>query len=342
MEYNIAYFQNKSYRRYETFLIGFSEKCYKTVDFIGNSWWFSENPLNGYLLFAYTKEEIVSRCVITERRLRYKNNVISCFEIGGLCTLPQHQRRGLCTRLVKKAVELGFDSGPKLIYGTSNARSGPVYRKLNYSFVDIENSYLILLMNSFNPLLKKIGLRKDKPILNKRERGHFKPLLKSLNVAEITFDQYKRATKPFKRMNEADDDYLERRLSVGLKNQRRFFYGTSKNQEFYCAFKDYKLGYLRTILVSEYFLNGNLDHSCRKFNFLRTIASRYYQDYDGIYLKSVVRKSWRKYLDMLRYKYIVHRKLPVNYSFCDLPEQQVSTIMSNIVKVFQMTDCDIG
>ena len=94
--------------------------------------------------------------------------------------------------------------------------------------------------------------------------------------------------------------------------------------------------------TKEYFIDGKRGDTSCKYHFLKLIASRYYRYHDGIYLKTVVNKSVLKYLDMFRFHNVIHRRLPICYYSVCLPQQQVDDMMHDLVKIFQLTDCDIG
>jgi hypothetical protein len=342
MDYKSIYFQNDQFLDYQKFLGAFKKKHYRTSDFMGDQWWAPTNPFRGFIFFAYSEgEEIVSRCVITERKLKFAGAIIDSYEIGGTDTLPQHRKRGLFTRLVKKAMEVGFAAGPKLIYGTPNAQSGPGYRKLQYSFVDSEDQYLVLMITSVNPVLRKLSLKKD-DIISTRRGQHYNHPKRRVPITEISVAEYIDATKGFVRMNYTDHEYLTRRLSVNEDNNRRFFRGIGNTGEFYCAIRNHKLGFLQPLLVSEYFLKGYLDHSPGKFGLLRAIEAGYYHNTDGIYLKCSVDSRSVLFGRFAKYGYVVHRKLPICYAFADIKREDVDQMMSQLVNIYQLSDCDIG
>jgi hypothetical protein len=342
MDYKIIYFRNDQFLDCQSFLGEFKKKTYQATDFMGDPWWTPTNPFRGFLFFAYIEgEEIVSRCAITERKLKFAGAIIDSYEIGGNDTLPQHRKRGLLTSLIRGAMEVGFAAGPKLIYGTPNARSGPAYRKLQYSFVDSEDQYLVLMITSVNPVLRKLALKKD-DIISTRRGQNYKNLLRRLTITEISVSEYIDATKGFLRMNYTDHDYLTRRLRVIEVNNRRFFRWIGDTGEFYCVIRNHKLGFLQPLLVSEYFLNGCLDHSAGKFGLLRAIEAGYYHNTDGIYLRCNVDPRSILFRRFAKYGYVVHRKLPICYAFADIKREDVDQMMSQLVTIYQLSDCDIG
>ena len=187
-----------------------------------------------------------------------REQVGDCYEIGGTCTLPQHRRKGLFSRLVKQAMQLAFDSGHMLIYGTPNDKSGPGYKKLGFSFVDKQDNFLMWLCNPANALLRKLNLKR-KRIQNTRILSSIESVFYSTKVTEIALGQYIHATKSFVRMNRVDEKYLRHRLTVSKDNNRRFFHGSGRTGQFYCAIRDYKLRFLHLLIMSEYFLDGHID-----------------------------------------------------------------------------------
>lgn len=342
MEYHVTWFTSGQRREFEHFIESFRGKAYRPDAFIGPNWWDSSSPLGGFLLFAFTPDEIASRCVLTGRRLAFQGQVIDCFEIGGTCTMAQHQRKGLFTRLVKQAMELGFDAPAQVIYGTPNDRSGPGYQKLGYSFLDQQDSHFVLLTHSVHPLLRKLGLKKG-PVTSAtrcREQEHSQ----GWTIAEVDLDRYANATGEFSRMNWAGDGYLKRRLGAGGDvRHRRFFHASSAGEEAWYALDNYELSFLRLILVSEYFMNGRIDHGPAKFRLLRKIASAYYRNHDGVYLKCRVDPKVAPIVWALKHGLFVHRELPICY-FANprYSSDSIDQLMHGLSDVFQLTDCDIG
>lgn len=341
MTYSIIHFEKNHFQQYEDFLKSFKSGYYSSDSFISRDWWTINSPLRGYIVFAYTEKEIASRCIITRRRINYQDKVVDCYEIGGTCTLPQHQRKGLFTKVVKQTVELGFGSGTKLIYGTPNNKSGPGYKKLGFSFIDKQDNFLVWLCSPLNALLRKLNLNRS-PIQNIRTLHSIKSLLHSVKVTELTLEQYIQNTKSFVRMNHVDEEYLRHRLAVNKNNNRRFFHGSGEKGQFYCAIREYELGFLRLLMLSEYFLDGHIDDTWIKAINARIIQRGFYKNTDGIYFKSFIDPSRSRIFDTVLWRSIVHRRLPICYTYTGLPKEQVEQMMSQLVQVFQLTDCDIG
>jgi GNAT superfamily N-acetyltransferase len=342
MEYKVVWFTSGQRREYEQFIAGFPGKAYHSETFIGTNWWDSDDSPGGFLLFACTPDEIASRCVLTGRRLAYEGKAIDCFEIGGTYTLAQHQRKGLFSRLVKQAMELGFNTPARVIYGTPNDRSGPGYQKLGYSFIDRPNSRFVLLTHSVHPLLRKLGLKKA-PV-SPTERPGKQVRFRNWTFTEVDLDEYAVATREFPRMNWVGDGYLKRRLGTGsTTGHRRFFHASTTGQEAWYALNNYELSFLRLILVSEFFLNGQIDRGPTKLRLLRRIASAYYRHHDGVYLKCRVDPQVGTAARVLKYGAFVHRRLPVCY-FANprVSSSDIDQMMQTLVEVFQLTDCDIG
>lgn len=341
MQYEIAYFKNNRLDEYEDFLKSFKVKQYSKDVFTSRTWWAPQNPFGGYIVFAHTDKEIVSRFVITQRCIRYREQLIDCYETGGACTLAQHQQKGLFTRLVKKAMELGFNSGPKLIYGTPNDRSGPGFKKLGFSFIDKQDNYLIWIYNTVNILFRKLSFRRV-PIQNLPNLCSPETLHHEMKISELSVDKYIRETKEFMRMNYSNEEYLKRRLAVSNENNRRFFYGSGGHGQFFCTIRNYKLSFLNLLLLSEYFLDGNIDDTWTKVAYAKIIQKGFYKNTDGIYLKGLVDPLNSRFLYTFLRGSIVHRKLPICYAYTGLQKEQVDEMMSQLINIFQLTDCDIG
>jgi GNAT superfamily N-acetyltransferase len=342
LQYRVIWFTTGQRREYEQFAASFQGKAYRPETFIGPNWWEPGNPLGGFLLFACTADEIVSRCVLTGRRLAYEGKPIDCFEIGGTYTLEQHQRKGLFSRLVKQAMKLGFDTPAQVIYGTPNDQSGPGYRKLGYHFIDRPNSRFVLLAHSAHPLLRRLGLTKA-PI-HHVETSSGQVRFRDWTFTEVGLDEYIAATGQFPRMNWAGDEYLKRRLGTGGDvTHRHFFHASQTGQQAWYATDDYTLSFLRLVLVSEFFLDGQLDRGPIKLRLLRKIASAYYRHHDGVYLKCHVDPKVGKVARLLKYGAFIHRQLPIcYYANPRVSSSDIDRMMQSLVEVFQLTDCDIG
>lgn len=349
MEYQFIHFKNDQYQDYCTFLNGFKKRQFLEIPWdspqseSGLQNGTGDNSYTNLIFFAYTSTEIASRCCLSERRLWYRGDVINCFEIGGTTTLPHHQRRGLFTKLVKDAMKIGFSTEHKLIYGTPNERSGPGYRKLNYSFVDQENSFFVLRPCFISPLIRKLGIEKGQIEHIKKQNKQTRPFHSSI-FSEIDIEDYFEATRDFPRMNYVDETYFDKRFDRHKTDStRRFFKVTTQRGDFFCALKDHDLSFLKLIIVSEYFLNGKIDNSYEKFRLIRSLASIYYRNYDGVYLKCSIEPDVSRVVLFLKSRLIVHRKLPICYiNNPDFPDDKVHSMMEHLVKVFQLTDCDIA
>ena len=341
MDYEITYFQPNQRDDYVSFLKKFSEKDDSTTMFRADDWWTPTNPFQGFLLFAHTTEEIAAGCTITGRQLSYSGDVVDCFEIGDTWTLPQHQRRGLFTRLVKTAMELGFAAGPKLIYGTPNNQSGPGYRKLGYSFIDNEQHYLILMPKMVQIALRKAGMKRG-PIVARDRPDNYTLTSKGMTISEMQPDEYFATTRSFTRMNHVDDTYLPRRLRTSRRRNRRFFCANGSTGVFHASVRDHKVSFFNPLLVSEYFLNGSIDNTTAKLDFLCAIQRGYYKSADGIYLKSYTPPSGGRLSVLLKHGYVVHRDLPICYACSGIPKEEADVMMAQLAPAFQLTDCDIG
>lgn len=341
MDYQIRHFHNSQFQEYLEFIKSFPGKSYKEDKFVSDQQWQDHEREDRYIFFAFNDDEIAARCSISERKLNFEGDAIKCFEIGGTDTLPAHQRKGLFSRLVNSATDLGLSLQAKLIYGTPNGRSGPGYKKLGYSFNDISDSHLIFFPRVNRVVLKNRGLFRDQQIRNIRHEDPLISRIKGFSTNEITLDEYIKFTKDFPRMNFCDEEYLLNRLGNIDALNRRFFKLEKGGHVFYFALRNYQLQYLRTVLVSEYFIDGKRDDTDQKFQILKWIGSKYYRDHDGIYMKSMTKMGCGGFADKLKHRYFVHRMLPVCYN-SQLPCNEIHKVMNRMINYFQMTDCDIG
>jgi len=341
MEFKTIYFHKDQFADYSDFMKDFHEDKDLDEAIPRRKWWIFENIYDGYFILAYNQNEVASTCFISGKKIYSGGEEIFCFEIGETWTGEKFRRNGLFTKMVKKAMEIGFSAGAEVIYGTPNAQSSPGYRKLKYFFIGDESDCLVLLPNAINIGIRKAGLKKETDLKSIEIDGSYKPKFKNIEIAEIKFEEYLKGTKDFKRMNCASDEYMEWRFEKSFHNYR-FFCGTGKKGEFYCCIKPHQLGNLNCILISEYFLNGKLDKAAGKYEFLRLIGSAYYDDHDGMYMKNSTKKSALKYYDMTRNRYLIHRHLPICYFPKDIEGEKIHKIMANLLNNFQLSDCDIG
>ena len=334
MEYEFVSFCNNQYDEFNHFLDTLGPKLANKNDFLGDSWWDMSGYLRSYVFLAHDGNEFASSCFLTERELSHRGNIIPCFEIGGTATRSMHQRRGLFSKLVNCAVQKAFSMEIPLIFGTPNDRSGPGYRKLGWDFIERSSTSLILVPNVLNSILRKLNVIKS-------EVECFYPndkyLLKTnLLMHELSIDQYINVTSHFSRMNFTGHGYLERRLEG-----RRFFFLRDGNHEFYCCLRKYNLQYLRLLLVSEYFLDGKIDQSLKKYSYIKKICQNFYKNFDGFYLDGTVSENQSKLITFFMGKGICHRKLPICF-MVKKNDEHVKQAFSELSKNFQMSDCDIG
>lgn len=94
------------------------------------------------------KEEIVSVCTVTPKRLWHRGNKVAWAEIGDTFTSPAYLRKGMFGDLVNATRSRAEASGFNLIYGLPNDQSLPGYKKkLNFivnSNIRLNDYYLLL------------------------------------------------------------------------------------------------------------------------------------------------------------------------------------------------------
>ncbi len=201
MKYEIAAFKNDEFDRYSRFLESFTSRKYKPGNLVGTKWWLLARDYPGFVFFAHNGFEIAARCMITKRVLCYRNEDLFCFESGGTWTLPEHQRKGLFTRLAQEAVRVGFEAGAKIIYSTPNARSGPGRHKLGFEFTSRANTYLIVAPSLINMFSRRIGWKNK--VSEKREACVPE---RETKVRELSIKEYARVASQYPRMNDVQDD----------------------------------------------------------------------------------------------------------------------------------------
>jgi len=341
VEFETIWFHKDQLDEYLNFVNEYHENTGLDKAIPRRKWWIFENIYDGYFLLAYKNKEVASTCFISGKKIDCDDGPLFCFEIGETWTAEKFRRKGLFTKMVKKATEIAFNAGAEVIYGTPNAQSAPGYNKLKYYFIHDVNESLILIPNIMHICLNKAGLKKRQPVKVINIDVGCEPVFRDIKVKEISFEKYLEKTKSFKRMNHISNEYMNWRFKDSF-HEYRYFHGIRKKSEFYCTAKPHSLGYLNCILISEYFLNGKLDNSEIKYKFIRIIGSAFYKNYDGLYLKSTDKKSSRKYAFMIKHRAVMHRQLPICYFPRDNQGEKVHKIMADVSNNFQLSDCDIG
>ncbi|WP_037493870.1 GNAT family N-acetyltransferase [Sneathiella glossodoripedis] len=347
MTYEVSYFKSTEEDKFYNLIGKLKNETQEKYTHDSLCFWAPQNLLGGYAIFAHTDEEIAATCFLTRRDIQVSGTTYKCYEIGGTNTYPQHQRQGLFSKLVNTAKAIAFDDPEiQLIYGTPNDRSGPGYKKLGYSFIDQTNSQLIILPRLTSIFRKKI-LKKAPDV--KSSDLPIRREVKSINgkIEKLSIDEYIAATRNFRRLNCASEDYLKSRLNrvnfPGENLERAYFRVYNKEWSFFLALKKHKLDFLNLILVSECFHDKDSISFSTKLKLIKLASKLTYSDYDGVYLKDQVNVQQSNLLSYLFSGYVKHRTLPI--CFLESPSRpSIITEESSreITSSFQMTDCDIG
>ena len=280
-------------------------------------WWCFGNPNGGAFAVATFGDDVVATCYIGGKPLAGLETAPS-FEIGETATDPNHQRKGLFSKLVKAVVAHAGKAGADYVYGTPNSQSTPGYAKLGFDIVETSASWLFLV-----PSLSywtKISLPRF-----------------ATGGRELSFEEYAQATGAFKRLNQSSSSYLQWRLESSPWGYRYFELRRGQSV-FHCAARPGNLGAHKVIVCAEHFENGKRASAARLSGLLkRTIWNAYSsRDFLGIYFHAALPDGMGRHVLKLRGT-IPHRVLPM----CAVPTSGAQTTMDWFAD-FQLSDCDIG
>lgn len=280
--------------------------------------WFFNGPYGGVFAAALFEGEPVASCGVVGRRLIRDGREITVCEIGETATDPEHQRRGLFSRLVRACRDRAFQNGAVTIYGTPNSQSTPGYAKLGFKIIEDPRAHLLLVPNpayAFGPRPKDAEALKT-------------PAAHKATPLEISLQDYVAATVGFPRLNAGTADYLTWRFGSEARGYRFF-----RDGDVYCALAPYQLGRLPVLAAAEYFRNGRRARMGPKLLAIALSAWRA-ASFAGVYLHGRVRTGMGRLGAMDRLA-VVHRSLPLCIAG-DIMED------ADWLDVFQLSDCDIG
>lgn len=280
-------------------------------------WWCFANPNGGAFAVATYGDDIVATCYIGGKPL-FANRGAPSFEIGETATDPNHQRKGLFSKLVKAVVAHAGQSGADFVYGTPNSQSTPGYAKLGFDIVETSASWLFLVPSI--SYWTKISL----PRLGRAAR-------------ELTFQEYATATASFRRLNQASSDYLQWRFDRSPWGYRYFELRRGKDV-FHCATRPGNLGKHRIVVCAEHFENGQGVLASKLPSLLKQTVWKAYsaREFLGIYFHAALPDGLGRHLLKLKGA-VPHRVLPM----CAVVASGSPSAMDWFAD-FQLSDCDIG
>ena len=102
-----------------------------------HKWKCFDNPVEvGYIWLAEDSDKIVATASMTPKKMKILGREVLAAETGDTFTLPDYQRRGIFTSLVKSTTAEAVKKGINFIYGLPNNNSLPGYvNKLHYGQV---------------------------------------------------------------------------------------------------------------------------------------------------------------------------------------------------------------
>lgn len=290
-------------------------------------WWCFDNPRGGVFALFHDGREIAATCYLGGKTLAFEDGATTGFEIGETATDPQHQRRGLFSKLVRACVAHADQGGRPLVYGTPNSQSTPGYAKMGFEIVASPRSWLFLL-----PSIRNAAYR-----LLRRGRSAARPLPVGSSRYEITSDDYVAATATYPRLNAGDREYLTWRLAETPLGYR-FVRIETRGGRFECAMKVGTLGEHEVVVIAEYFLNGTRPSIRRATGLLRRAVSALAPAPNmlGIYVHGE-RPTGVALARLYAAGIVPHRELPV----CTTGGREGRGDAAWFGR-FQLSDCDIG
>ena len=319
LNYEIQVFGSDQYDAYRA-LFERDENRVDEKTLVRRRWWCFENPYGGAFAVAIHKGKVVATCYVGGKRpISEGEQEVAAFEIGETATDPDHQRRGLFSKVVNACTQYAFEHGSRLVYGTPNRQSTPGYAKLGFDILTSSNSWLYLVINASH--WTWINLPK---VLHGRIASN-----------RLTARQYIDATSVFPRLNRASVDYLSWRLA-NCPNDYSFFEAETAAGRFLCAVRSGNLGNHPVLVCAEYFLEGAKPPTGKAASLLHRICADQFnpRNYAGIYFHARHVEGARK-LGLLARGIVAHRQLPI----C-LKSSGGNTEVN--LEDFQLSDCDIG
>lgn len=289
-------------------------------------WWCFDNPNGGAFAAAFWDDEVAATCYLSGKLLNIGDELHRVFEIGETATAPDHQRRGLFSKLVNACIEYAFDSGATAIYGTPNSQSTPGYAKLKFDIIESENSHLF-----FSPNLLHFAI----PSLAPTPASYSNRTTVGKTV-KLTSDEFYEHARSRLRLNDSSLEYFQWRFCSSPHKKYDFY----RLGDFSMAVCRAKLGKYEVVLVSDYGQAGSKGDAIESIKLIRSIHSEIYQgrDHAGIYFHAPLNDR----MGRLRYgmnKLIHHRILPV----CVMHKGDSALIDAlRSAPLPQLSDCDIG
>jgi GNAT superfamily N-acetyltransferase len=290
-------------------------------------WWCFDNPNGGAFAVAMAGDKVAATCYLSGKSLVLSGTSYKAYEIGETATAPEHQRKGLFSKLVKACTSYAFEEGAVAVYGTPNAQSTPGYAKLKFDIIDDPRSHLFLLPNITGFIAPKstdeLGGFQNKPFLSK-------------NSYQIQTSEFFDHAKNRIRLNIFSDNYFQWRFS-GLSASRYRYY---RRGEFSMAVRESHLGKYKVLMVSDFGYGNEKPNTFDAAKEIRKIFNHEFiaHKYHGIYFSS----ERDNLLSHFRYglkRIIHHRSLPI----CIMTNQDSNVIKKlRSIALPQLSDCDIG
>ena len=285
-------------------------------------WWCFKNPNGGAFAVILSGAKVVSTCYLSRKRIRINGQILHCYEIGETATDPNHQRKGLFSKLVIAMTAHAAAEGASNVYGTPNPQSAPGYVKLGFKNVDLPDHALLLL-----PLMRYWLFRRGRPAPPSARKGRW----------EIDPAQYVEQTIQFPRLNDTTEAYLQWRLATSPR-EYRFFRVETRSGVLHCVARTGELGNHPAIVVAEHYLNGTKAPIDLLAPLLRKALSGSFAfgQYAGIYVLAQTPKRFTK-AAQIWHRAIVHRNFPI------CVQNDVNSVAAKFAALhFQLSDCDIG
>ena len=138
MRFERCGFTEDELRRYATLFAACFPGAVKLRDLAYLRWLYVDNPLGPAVGFnAYDGDILAAHYICTRANIRFDGRDVPALLSLNTATHPDHQGKGLFTRLAEQTYAAAAAEGIALVYGVANANSTPGFvRKLGFSLVE--------------------------------------------------------------------------------------------------------------------------------------------------------------------------------------------------------------
>ena len=317
--YNIEVFSRSDYEKYKTLVNVSQDITDQTKD--RRKWYCFDNKLGGAFAAAFYGNKVAATCYLSGKLLQLNGKEYKAYEIGETSTSPEHQRKGLFSKLVNACSSYAFKNDAAIVYGTPNAQSTPGYAKLQFRIMQRKENNLFFSPFTLSFISSKISKNIE---LVKCPRYEISPI------------EYYSVTANQNRSNIFSLEYFQWRFLDSKNSGYRFY----RINNFSMAVRDGFLGKYKILIISEYFYDKTNNIKNEHIKCIRSIIEsdidKY--SYSGFYFKSQFQPSF----SYIKYGFkglIHHRELPICIK---INKDYISDNQVSEISLAQLSDCDIG